>query len=635
LINTEVLNRGELKRSACCDLSESFETNATVDVSFNDAISGTKTIRMLGLDGKYAQMSVENIPFIRGLSTASGLTLIPGPWINEINLSKGIGTAVNAPSAMTGQIDVCLLQPANEPPLFVNLFGSSQGRMEANIHSAQKTGPNSGNLLMAHGNWFRNEMDQNGDGFMDMPLTQRVNLTDRWVRRTDRRTTMLTARFVDDRRDGGQSMRHGALPAPAEHAGHRPEGLYGIAIRNRMADLLGKQGFILSGREKSIGLVFAGRLHETESAYGIRRYAGRQESLYGNAVYQQMLGGCEDQVKAGFSFQYDRYAEAFSPDARLLPDSAFGRTELMPGAFAEYTRKRERLTLVAGLRADFNSVFGNALSPRLHLKYDLGPLTSIRLSAGHGFRTANPLAEHAAVLASSRRVVTEGPLGMERAWNTGASFLHKFKWLGRKWALGADAYRTWFTRQVVADLDRSPQAMAFYMLDGASYANSLLAELQVQLARELDLKMSYRWYDVRTTYDGRLLERPFTPTHRGLIDLAFHDAAERWRFDIALNVFGDGRLPSTAANPAEHRLPDRSPAYGSLHAQVTRVEGPWEFYLGGENLTNALQRRQIIAPDDPYGPFFDATLIWGPTYRAMAYAGLRYSLNRPSTTSQP
>ncbi len=193
-----------------------------------------------------------------------------------------------------------------------------------------------------------------------------------------------------------------------------------------------------------------------------------------------------------------------------------------------------------------------------------------------------------------------------------------------------------FTQQVVADLDRSPQQLAFYMLRGASFANSLLTDVQVELTRRWQLKLSHRYYDVRTTYDGRLLERPFTPVHRGLIDLAYADRKERWRFDVTLNLFGEGRLPSTALNPEDLRLPERSPAYATVHAQVTYSTGPWEFYLGGENLTGTLQQRQILAADDPFGPFFDASLIWGPTNRAMAYAGLRFTLAKQTpATDRP
>jgi hypothetical protein len=622
---SELITQMELKRAACCDLSESFETNATVDVSFTDAVSGTKTIRMLGLDGKYAQMSVENIPFIRGLSTASGLTLIPGSWIKDINLSKGIGTAVNGPNAMTGQIDLCLLSPESEGPLFVNLYGNSQGRAEANIHSAQSTGKHSSNLLMVHGNWFNTEMDQNNDGFMDMPLTRRVNVMDRWMYQDEKRSGQVMLRYVDDVRAGGQSAKHGAIPNSGEHVHEGNGGLYGIDVRNTMVDALAKYGFIFANDPtKSIGLIVAGRQHEVDALYGDRPYTGDQESFYGTAVYQQLLGSGTDQIKTGLSFQFDDYRESFR-------DSAFTRVERMPGAFAEYTRKREKLTLVGGLRADVNDLFGTAVSPRVHAKYDLGPLTNLRLSAGHAFRTAVPLVENASVLASSRTVVVQGELGMERAWNFGASALHKFKWLDRKWAVGVDFYHTLFTDQVVNDMDRSPRTIAFYMLEGPSFASSVLADVQLQVSRHFDLKGSYRWYDVRTTYDGRLLQRPFTPMHRGLIDLAYHDRKERWRSDITLNLFGRSRVPDTSTNPEVYRVPGQAPGFVTLHAQITHIVGAWEFYLGGENLTSTLQQQQIIAPEDPFGPYFDASLIWGPTNKAMAYGGFRYTIARKKT----
>ena len=633
---TEQIGQKELKRAACCDLSESFETNATVDVNYSDAVSGTKTIRMLGLDGKYAQMSLENIPFVRGLSTSSGLTLIPGTWIKDINLSKGAGTAVNGPNAMTGQIDLCLLNPLDEPPLFVNLYGNSQGRMEANVHAAQRTGANSANLLLVHGNWFDRAMDQNSDGLLDMPRTKRVNIMNRWMHLGERKSGQFTVRAVHDERVGGQDAMHAADNGHAHHG----MGLYRIDVLNRMLDGIAKHGWVFKGdASKSIGLIASGRWHESNSTYGLRSYAGEQRSAYASAVYQQLLRDGNDQVKAGLSFQYDDYDERFASLRHDAPTDTLqyldlGRTERMPGAFAEHTLKRERLTVVSGLRFDANDRFGNVLSPRVHAKYDVNPLTVLRASIGHGFRTANPLVENAAVMASSRYIALEGTLGMERAWNFGASALRKFKWLDRKWAIGIDAYHTRFTQQVIADMDRDPLTLALYMLDGQSYANSVLTDLQVDLSRTFQLKLSHRWYEVRSTYDGRLLERPFTPSHRGLIDLAYTSPAEHWRFDINLNLFGEGRLPDTRPNPSEGlRFPERSPAFATLHAQLTYSAGALEIYLGGENLTSTLQQQQVIAPDDPYGPYFDASLIWGPTNKAMLYGGLRYSIKR--NTKQP
>lgn len=618
----EALGAKELKRAACCDLSESFETNATVDVSFSDAISGTKAIRMLGLDGKYAQLSVENIPFIRGLSSSYGLTLIPGPWIGSINVSKGIGTAVNGPNAMTSQIDLCLLDPLTAPPLFTNLYVNSQGRTELNVNAAQRTGENSANLIMAQGNLFQGAMDQNNDGFLDQPYTKRFNIMDRWMQSTEKRTTQVILRYVTDIREGGQM--HSPLSEHEEHD------RYAVNIDNAMLDVIVKNGWVFGpkGRE-SVGIMVAGRQHFVTSNFGERLYDGRQHSLYGNVVYQRLLGDKGDQVKGGASFQFDDYKELFRQDAVRLD---LGRVERMPGLFAEFTRHRGNFTFVGGVRGDFNDLYGNAVSPRLHLKYDLGPMTTVRLSSGSAFRTANPLVENASALASSREVVIEGPLGMERSWNNGISFLHKVKWLGKKWSFGVDAYRSDFTAQLITDLDRSPQVLALYMLDGPSYANSVLGDITVGLTRQLDLKVSYRWYDVKSTYDGVLRERPYIPTHRGMVDLAYESRNERWRFDISGHLFGSSRIPDTDSNPEAYRLGARAPSYVTMHAQITYAQGAWEFYLGGENLTSTLQSRQILAPEDPFGPYFDASLIWGPTNKAMAYAGLRFTLKKNEKT---
>lgn len=609
---TERIGPRELKRAACCDVSESFETNATVDVSYSDAISGAKTLRMLGLDGKYAQISVENIPFVRGLSSSYGLTLLPGPWIREINVGKGVGTAVNGPNAMTGQIELCLLDPEGAPTLFANLYTNSQGRTELNLNSAQHFQNAGSNLLMVHTALAQRDMDDNGDGFRDQPLTRRFNVMDRWMVHTRRRTSQVVLRYVTDIRDGGQTDAHKVTEGSTGRH-------YAVNVSNEMADIIAKNGWILADSSRSIGLLGAFRNHTLSSTFGDRGYEAGQLSGYANVVYQQIIGNAGDQWKAGGGLQIDEYKEAFM-------DTVMVRTERMPGLFTEYTRSRPGNTIVVGVRADFNDVFGTVLSPRLHVKHDLGVLTTMRLSIGSAFRSSLPLIENASALASSRTVRFEGPLGLERSWNIGLSFLHKWKWNGRKWALGVDVYRCDLQQQVVADLDRSPRLMVIHMLHGTSFANSALIDVQVQLSRLLDLKVSYRWYDVRTTYDGSLREKPFNPAHRCLVDLAYESRNKRWRSDITWNIFGSSRLPSTAENPTMYRLSDRSPACSTVNAQLTWIANTFELYAGVENLTGTIQTRQIIAPEDPFGPYFDASMIWGPTNGSMYFTGLRWSV---------
>jgi outer membrane receptor for ferrienterochelin and colicins len=112
----------EFKKAACCNLSESFETNASVDVSYSDAVTGAKQIQLLGLAGTYVQIMTENYPAMYGLAAAYGLNYIPGPWMESIQVSKGPASVKNGYEAITGQINVEFKKPATSEKLFVNGF---------------------------------------------------------------------------------------------------------------------------------------------------------------------------------------------------------------------------------------------------------------------------------------------------------------------------------------------------------------------------------------------------------------------------------------------------------------------------------------------------------------------------------
>lgn len=86
--NVQTISGAELCKAACCNLSESFETNASVDASYSDATTGAKQIRLLGLAGKYVQMMTENIPNLYGLSQPYALGYIPGPWMEVYSSFK-------------------------------------------------------------------------------------------------------------------------------------------------------------------------------------------------------------------------------------------------------------------------------------------------------------------------------------------------------------------------------------------------------------------------------------------------------------------------------------------------------------------------------------------------------------------
>ena len=177
---TQVVTTGELYKAACCNLAESFETNASVDVSYSDAITGAKQIQLLGLSGIYSQIQTENIPSVTGMASAFGLNYIPGSWMESIQISKGTSSVINGFESITGQINVEYKKPATADKLFVNIYGNSDDKLEVNANVAHKFNKKLITMLMLHGDDFQNKMDKNNDNFLDQPKVSTIDIFNRW-----------------------------------------------------------------------------------------------------------------------------------------------------------------------------------------------------------------------------------------------------------------------------------------------------------------------------------------------------------------------------------------------------------------------------------------------------------------------
>jgi outer membrane receptor for ferrienterochelin and colicins len=303
-----------------------------------------------------------------------------------------------------------------------------------------------------------------------------------------------------------------------------------------------------------------------------------------------------------------------------------GRQERVPGIFAEYIfQDYKKLSIVAGIRADFHNQYGFWLSPKANLKYNFPKKFTLKLAAGKGYRTANIIAENIGALASSRSINIEESLGYESAWNVGGSLMKEFYLGFQQASIVVDFYRTDFTHRVVSDYEAQGQ-LSFYNLDGKSYANSFQVEAKVEAAEGLDIQLAYKFDDVHITYKSGLKLAPYIPRHKLLVTLDYETKSEKWRFNVTGQLNGKSRIPSTAGNPEAYQRPDESKVFFNLNTQITAVVKRTEFYLGTENLTSFWQKNPIIAANDPFGSFFDASMIWGPLGGARIYAGFRWTI---------
>jgi outer membrane receptor for ferrienterochelin and colicins len=620
--NTLNIGSRELAKAACCNLSESFETSPSVDVSYADAVTGIKQIQLLGLSGNYTQITTENTPEIRGLAGSYGLTFIPGPWIEGIQVTKGTGSVANGYESIAGQINVEEKKPDKMDRLFINSYANSMGRLETTIDLSKKINDKWSTALLTHANGVMAKTDANKDGFSDLPIGRQFNIINRW-RYADTKGlfAQFTIKALNDHRQAGQT---GFNPDTDKFTTNK----YGVGINVGQYALSGKLGYVFPQKKyQSIGFIFSAINYNNSSYYGLTKYTGKQNSLYANLIYQSIIGTTAHKYRAGLSVASDNYNELYNL-------TNFKRKEIVPGAFVEYTYTAgTKFTAVAGLRLDYHNQYGFITTPRLHLKYDFTPKTNLRFSFGSGFRTANIFAENTGLFASSRQYSIVNPtsnygygLNPEKAWNYGFNFIHNFKIQGRTGSFSIDAYRTSFTNQVVVDVDANPQKILFYNLNGNSFSNSLQAELNYELAKKLELRLAYRWLDVQTSYTGTMLQKPLVAKHRAFINLAY-ETASHFKFDYTTQWFSKKRLPATTTNPTDKQMDAYSPSYIQMSAQVTKqFASKWDVYIGAENLTGYTQKKLFISGSEPFSPYFDGSMVWGPVNGRVFYTGVRFKI---------
>ncbi len=622
-IRTQVMTERELFKAACCNLSESFETNPSVDVSYNDAVTGSKQIQLLGLSGNYTQLTVENLPGPRGIATPLGLNSIAGPWVESIQLNKGVGSVANGFESIAGQINIELKKPEKAERLYANAYINDMGKTDLNLVLTQKLGKKWSTAFLLHDDFLNNKsIDFNNDGFRDLPTGNQFSAINRWKYEDGKGfITQFGFKYLNDNRTGGETAYN---PDDDKFTTNH----YGLGINIKRFEGFAKIGYVFPEKKyKSIGLQLSAFDHQQNSYFGLTSYNAGQNNLYANLIYQSIIGTTAHKFRTGLSFVSDKYNEDFK-------SINFKRTETVPGAFFEYTfTPVEKFNIVAGLRADHNSLFGWFATPRLHVRYEPVKGTTIRLSAGRGQRTANIFAENMSVFVSSRQInilsASAGKaygLDPEIAWNKGISVDQKFKLFKRDGSFSVDYFRNDFDEQVVVDLEDVRQ-VKFYNLAGKSFSNSFQAEMNFEPVRKLEVRLAYRFFDVRTTYSNELLQKPFTAKHRSFANLAYEISG--WKFDYTFNYNGSKRIPGTSTNPVQYQRSISSPSYVLMNAQVSKTLGkkhPFELYFGGENLSNYFQKDPIIAADQPFSQYFDAALVWGPVTGRLFYTGIRYKI---------
>ena len=614
-LHVEELTAIELRKAACCNLSESFETNASVDVNITDAVSGAKKIQMMGLDGVYTQIQMENIPYLRGLESAFGLSSLSGTWIESIQITKGTGNVVNGYESMAGLVNLELKKPDEMEKIYLNVYQNIFGRSEFNFNKGIILNPKWSTGFLGHVSSTYGNIDRNKDAFRDLPTGDNTAFMNRWAYKGKKMEAQFGINFYRDRKVGGQTSFFRNEENQVDTVN------YGVLINSKHIDIYGKTGFFGKRPMQSLGIVYNIKHQEIDGFFGLKNFSGLEKRGYINVIYDDIIGTSDHKIKVGTSF----VAIDISQKADTLSQK---RMELVPGIFAEYTYTGRRLTGVFGSRYDYHSIFGDQFSPRVHLKYLLSEMTDLRFTAGKGWRVPNFIIDNISLLASSKQWIAPSETKPEISWNIGGSLVHEMKIFERKASISLDFYHTRFENQLIVDRDDAINAIVFSNLKNSSFSNSFQTEFSFSLIKNLDIRLAYKFLDVEAKYGNEMRQQVMIPRQRGFVNIAYITRNKRWEYDFTCSVFSPSRLPIQRDFSNDTLLISdmKSPTYAMINAQITHIYKKFDFYLGGENLTNSTQKNPIIDAANPFGSKFDATNIYMPITGINIYVGIRYAI---------
>jgi outer membrane receptor for ferrienterochelin and colicin len=627
-IKTEVITQGELRKAACCDLAGCFETQTTVQPQVTNVLTNAKELRILGVSGVYNQILIDGLPMIQGLSYTYGLSGIPGTLVDNIHVSKGANSVVQGFESMVGQINVETKNPDDTDRLFLNGYINSFGERHLNAHVAFKKNMWS-NMTVFHTVQPAAVIDRDDDRFMDLPQLTRYMVFNRTQYGNEKSKGFygrINVRYLHEERLGGQVNFD-----PATHLGSTES--YGQLVNIGQPDINVRFGYRVNERTQVV-LLSSAFMHQQDAWFGTVRFDALQHNAYANLQLEHDYGSVHG-VKAGVSYRHMTLREniSFSTALDRTYHGLYQRVENIPGVFVENTMGffNNRLSWIAGVRTDHHNTFGTITTPRSLLKYDISEKTSIRASVGYGWRTVNVFSENNLLMIGSREVVFEEQLRPEAAMNYGLNLTHHFNSDDFSGYLSLDYYRTSFENQVFPDYDSDPTRAYVANFTGVAVSEGIQAEASVRIGRRIDLKTGYNYLYVYREENSERRLLPFNPMHKVVNTFSFTPLSEKWHFDANIHSYGKQRLPDTSQNPEAFQTADFSDPYTVFSAQFTAILNRFEVYLGVENILDFRQLQPIRGWQDPFGPFFDTSSVWGPTRVREIYIIIRFAIGQGSS----
>ncbi|MEN9571849.1 MAG: hypothetical protein RL172_3080 [Bacteroidota bacterium] len=631
-IPVEVFTPAYFKKNPSPNIFESLQMVNGLQPQLNCNVCNTGDIHINGMEGPYTMILIDGMPIVSSLSTVYGLAGIPNSMVKRIEVVKGPASALYGSEAVGGLINIITKDAILNERLKIDFSSTHIGEHNADITLAHSGKKIAGLLGINYFN-FNNRLDVNQDGFTDLTLQNRLSVFNKWTIKQDKKiNASLGIRFIAEDRWGGQ------LQWNKQWAGS--DSIYGESITTKRAELVST-----ISNHTGFTTDISYNYHQQKSFYGKIIYNALQQVAFAQVRWTKKLG--KHQLLAGIPLRYTYYDDNTAGTANTAlknqPQHSF-----LPGIFIQdEVKAANKLTVLGGMRYDYNSVHGSIITPRLSFKYSPVNNHTLRLSAGNGYRVVNLFTEDHAALTGAREVVIAQALKPEKSWNVNANYSAFLRHSHGFINADVSVFYTYFTNKIIGDYFTNPAQIIYDNLSGYAVSKGITFNADCNFTNGIKLNAGLTLMDVYQvqTVQEKIIKTPqlFAPGWSGTFALSYLLPKGRWNIDVTGRINGPMYLPVV---PQDYRN-EQSPAYALLNAQISKPLGNFELYAGVKNLLNFLPKNPLLHPDDPFnkagGKYFDANgqarpdtnpnnysfdtaYNYAPIQGAKVFAGIRYQL---------
>ena len=554
-MRVEVLEREEIEEKMLMtpgDIVMMLNEMGGMRVQATSPSLGAASVRIQGMRGRYTRVLSDGLPLF-GEVGGLGLLQIPPMDLGQVEVVKGVASALYGAGAMGGVINLLSRRPSSEPQHELLLNRSTRGATDAVAFLSSPFARGWSGSLLTGGHW-QNTVDVNDDSWADLPGYGRAVVRPRlfWDGGNGR-TLFATTGVTYENRDGGTAddavlPATGAAYVEALETRRYDAGALGQFLLNDRYVVTARAAVVRQTHHHQFGDILERDRHDT--AFGeiaVRGSSGRQTWVGGLAIER----------------------DAYTP--RDVPRFEYAFTA--PGAFGQYdVDASSMLSISASGRLDSHSEYGTFFSPRLSALTRAGRWSS-RLSIGTGFFAPTPLTEETEA-AGLRRLHIERPLTAERGLS-GSFDLTRTE--------GPFSYTATLFASRISDPIHVARAPAYVLRNLTEPTRNVGVELLGTLRQEpYAVTATYTYVRARETVDGVEQDVPQTPRHSAGI-VAMWEREEVGRIGVELYYTGRQGLE-------ENPYRSVSEPYVILGVLVEKQFGQTiRLFVNGENLSGVRQ----------------------------------------------